>query len=117
MHNKILDYAKDKNCLLCVTPDRGGSVYSPLYTPSWRNFNSNPATWTAAQTAMTDIDVSQDYTLEIEFVYEEYNESKLIFHYTNGYGLITIWQNASNYVVITTTLLKTDGSTTDYYLT
>lgn len=117
MHNKILDYAKDKNCLLCVTPDRGGSVYSPLYTPSWRNFNSNPATWTAAQTAMTDIDVSQDYTLEIEFVYEEYNESKLIFHNTNGYGLITIWQNASNYVVITTTLLKTDGSTTDYYLT
>lgn len=117
MHNKILDYAKDKNCLLCVTPDRGGSVYSPLYTPSWRNFNSNPATWTAAQTAMTDIDVSQDYTLEIEFVYEEYNDSKLIFHYTNGYGLITIWQNASNYVVITTTLLKTDGSTTDYYLT
>lgn len=117
MHNKILDYAKDKNCLLCVTPDRGGSVYSPLYTPSWRNFNSNPATWTAAQTAMTDIDVSQDYTLEIEFVYEEYNESKLIFHYTNGYGLITVWQNASNYVVITTTLLKTDGSTTDYYLT
>lgn len=117
MHNKILDYAKDKNCLLCVTPDRGGSVYSPLYTPSWRNFNSNPATWTAAQTTMTDIDVSQDYTLEIEFVYEEYNESKLIFHYTNGYGLITIWQNASNYVVITTTLLKTDGSTTDYYLT
>ena len=117
MHNKILDYAKDKNCLLCVTPDRGGSVYSPLYTPSWRNFNSNPATWTAAQTAMTDIDVSQDYTLEIEFVYEKYNESKLIFHYTNGYGLITIWQNASNYVVITTTLLKTDGSTTDYYLT
>lgn len=117
MHNKILDYAKDKNCLLCVTPDRGGSVYSPLYTPSWRNFNSNPATWTAAQTAMTNIDVSQDYTLEIEFVYEEYNDSKLIFHYTNGYGLITIWQNASNYVVITTTLLKTDGSTTDYYLT
>ena len=117
MHNKILDYAKDKNCLLCVTPDRGGSVYSPLYTPSWRNFNSNPATWTAAQTAMTDIDVSQDYTLEIEFVYEEYNEGKLIFHYTNGYGLITVWQNASNYVVITTTLLKTDGSTTDYYLT
>ena len=42
MRDPITDAAQDPSCLLCLTPDRGGSWWSRLRPAMPRNFADNP---------------------------------------------------------------------------
>lgn len=73
MRDPITEAAQDPSCLLCLTPDRGGSWWSrlrpgtvwPSSTP--RNFAEEPVMWTDFRAAMQSVDLSHDFTFYIEF--------------------------------------------------
>lgn len=78
MRDPITDAAQDPSCLLCLTPDRGGSWWSRLRPPTPRNFADNPMTFTDSYTAQDGIG-TDDFTLEVSFSFSEntYTESFL----------------------------------------
>ena len=66
MRDPITDAAQDPSCLLCLTPDRGGSWWSRLRPPVPRNFAANPMTFTDSYTAQDGIG-TDDFTLSVDF--------------------------------------------------
>lgn len=66
MRDPITDAAQDPSCLLCLTPDRGGSWWSRLRPPTPRNFADNPMTFTDSYTAQDGIG-TDDFTLSVDF--------------------------------------------------
>ena len=66
MRDPITDAAQDSSCLLCLTPDRGGSWWSRLRPPVPRNFAANPMTFTDSYTAQDGIG-TDDFTLSVDF--------------------------------------------------
>lgn len=66
MRDPITDAAQDPSCLLCLTPDRGGSWWSRLRPPTPRNFADNPMTFTDSYTAQYGIG-TDDFTLSVDF--------------------------------------------------
>lgn len=78
MRDPITDAAQDPSCLLCLTPDRGGSWWSRLRPAMPRNFADNPMTFTDSYIAQDGIG-TDDFTLEVSFSFSEntYTESFL----------------------------------------
>lgn len=66
MRDPITDAAQDPSCLLCLTPDRGGSWWSRLRPPTPRNFADNPMTFTDSYIAQDGIG-TDDFTLSVDF--------------------------------------------------
>lgn len=66
MRDPITDAAQDPSCLLCLTPDRGGSWWSRLRPAMPRNFAANPMTFTDSYTAQDGIG-TDDFTLSVDF--------------------------------------------------
>ena len=66
MRDPITDAAQDPSCLLCLTPDRGGSWWSRLRPAQLRNFAANPMTFTDSYTAQDGIG-TDDFTLSVDF--------------------------------------------------
>ena len=66
MRDPIIDAAQDPSCLLCLTPDRGGSWWSRLRPPKPRNFAADPMTFTDSYTAQDGIG-TDDFTLSVDF--------------------------------------------------
>lgn len=50
MRDPITDAAQDPSCLLCLTPDRGGSWWSRLRPAMPRNFSAAPMMWSSFET-------------------------------------------------------------------
>lgn len=72
MRDPITDAAQDPSCLLCLTPDRGGSWWSPLrqgviWPGSPRNFAAEPATWYDLMWSGLSFDPSHDYEFTFTF--------------------------------------------------
>ena len=66
MRDPITDAAQDPSCLLCLTPDRGGSWWSRLRPAQLRNFAADPMTFTDSYTAQDGIG-TDDFTLSVDF--------------------------------------------------
>ena len=66
MRDPITDAAQDPSCLLCLTPDRGGSWWSRLRPPTQLNFAADPMTFTDSYTAQDGIG-TDDFTLSVDF--------------------------------------------------
>lgn len=66
MRDPITDAAQDSSCLLCLTPDRGGSWWSRLRPAQLRNFAADPMTFTDSYTAQDGIG-TDDFTLSVDF--------------------------------------------------
>lgn len=86
MRDPITDAAQDPSCLLCLTPDRGGSWWSRLRPPKPRDF-SEGYQWTDLQTAMdTSLPWTSDYHFTFDFtVADDFeNGSYWIMYQSNG---------------------------------
>lgn len=66
MRDPITDAAQDPSCLLCLTPDRGGSWWSRLHPPMPRNFAEDPMAFADSYTAQDGIG-TDDFTLSVDF--------------------------------------------------
>ena len=86
MSDPILKAAQDPSCLLCLTPDRGGSWWSRLRPAMPRDF-SGGYQWTDLQTAMdTSLPWTSDYHFAFDFtVADDFeNGSYWIMYQSNG---------------------------------
>ena len=66
MSDPILKAAQDPSCLLCLTPDRGGSWWSRLRPAMPRNFAADPMTWTGFSAVAAAVG-TDGFTLKITF--------------------------------------------------
>ena len=78
MRDPITDAAQDPSCLLCLTPDRGGSWWSRLRPAQLRNFADNPMTFTDSYTAQDGIG-TDDFTLSVDFTLLRENVPGIIY--------------------------------------
>lgn len=108
MRDPITDAAQDPSCLLCLTPDRGGSWWSRLRPPTPRDFAANPMPWTDFQTVQEALDPTHDYTFEIEFECTTQESAKIFYISATG-SLFGLHQFSTGLVIFTTCLL---GNTT-----
>ena len=86
MRDPITDAAQDPSCLLCLTPDRGGSWWSRLRPAMPRDF-SGGYQWDALQTAMySSLPWTNDYHFTFDFtVADDFeNGSYWIMYQSNG---------------------------------
>ena len=95
MRDPITDAAQDPSCLLCLTPDRGGSWWSRLRPAQLRNFAADPMTFTDSYTAQDGIG-TDDFTLSVDFTLLRENAGGdinigcvrcMYYSYTKGYQL------------------------------
>lgn len=66
MRDPITDAAQDPSCLLCLTPDRGGSWWSRLRPAMPRNFADNPMAWREFSAVAAAVG-TDGFSLEITF--------------------------------------------------
>lgn len=86
MRDSITDAAQDPSCLLCLTPDRGGSWWSRLRPAMLRDF-SEGYRWDALQAAMySSLPWTNDYHFTFDFtVADDFeNGSYWIMYQSNG---------------------------------
>lgn len=86
MRDPITDAAQDPSCLLCLTPDRGGSWWSRLRPAMPRDF-SEGYRWDALQAAMySSLPWTSDYHFTFDFtVADDFeNGSYWIMYQSNG---------------------------------
>lgn len=86
MRDPITDAAQDPSCLLCLTPDRGGSWWSRLRPAMPRDF-SEGYQWDALQTAMySSLPWTNDYHFTFDFtVTDDFeNGSYWVMNQSNG---------------------------------
>lgn len=86
MRDPITDAAQDSSCLLCLTPDRGGSWWSRLRPAMPRDF-SEGYRWDALQAAMySSLPWTNDYHFTFDFtVADDFeNGSYWIMYQSNG---------------------------------
>lgn len=86
MRDPITDAAQDPSCLLCLTPDRGGSWWSRLCPAMPRDF-SEGYRWDALQAAMySSLPWTSDYHFTFDFtVADDFeNGSYWIMYQSNG---------------------------------
>ena len=86
MRDPITDAAQDPSCLLCLTPDRGGSWWSRLRPAMPRDF-SEGYRWDALQAAMySSLPWTNDYHFTFDFTVADgfENGSYWIMYQSNG---------------------------------
>ena len=113
MRDPITDAAQDPSCLLCLTPDRGGSWWSRLRPPTPRNFADNPMAWTDAKTALDVADQSHDFTFEIEFKCVKTN-AVYIFASDGSNDFIRVFMSSGEVIVSTALLSTASGGSTQF---
>lgn len=113
MRDPITDAAQDPSCLLCLTPDRGGSWWSRLRPPTPRNFADNPMAWTNAKTALDVTDQSHDFTFEIEFKCVKTN-AVYIFASDGSNDFIRVFMSSGEIIVSTALLSTASGGSTQF---
>lgn len=113
MRDPITDAAQDPSCLLCLTPDRGGSWWSRLRPPAPRNFADNPMAWTDAKTALDVTDQSHDFTFEIEFKCVKTN-AVYIFASDGSNDFIRVFMSSGEIIVSTALLSTASGGSTQF---
>lgn len=113
MRDPITDAAQDPSCLLCLTPDRGGSWWSRLRPPTPRNFADNPMAWTDAKTALDVTDQSHDFTFEIEFECVKTN-AVYIFASNGSNDFIRVFMSSGEIIVSTALLSTASGGSTQF---
>ena len=113
MRDPITDAAQDPSCLLCLTPDRGGSWWSRLRPPTPRNFADNPIAWTNAKTALDVTDQSHDFTFEIEFKCVKTN-AVYIFASDGSNDFIRVFMSSGEIIVSTALLSTASGGSTQF---
>ena len=113
MRDPITDAAQDPSCLLCLTPDRGGSWWSRLRPPTPRNFADNPMAWTDAKTALDVTDQSHDFTFEIEFKCVKTN-AVYIFAPDGSNDFIRVFMSSGEIIVSTALLSTASGGSTQF---
>lgn len=113
MRDPITDAAQDPSCLLCLTPDRGGSWWSRLRPPTPRNFADNPMAWTDAKTALDVTDQSHDFTFEIEFKCVETN-AVYVFASDGSNDFIRVFMSSGEIIVSTALLSTASGGSTQF---
>ena len=110
MRDPITDAAQDPSCLLCLTPDRGGSWWSRLRPPTPRNFAADPMTFTDSYTAQDGIG-TDDFTLSVDFTLLE--ES---VHGTINIGCMQcIYYDSTKGHQPSVRILKSDGTKSALY--
>lgn len=110
MRDPITDAAQDPSCLLCLTPDRGGSWWSRLRLPTPRNFAADPMTFTDSYTAQDGIG-TDDFTLSVDFTLLE--ES---VHGTINIGCMQcIYYDSTKGHQPSVRILKSDGTKSALY--
>ncbi len=113
MRDPITDASQDPSCLLCLTPDRGGSWWSRLRPPTPRNFADNPMAWTDAKTALDVTDQSHDFTFEIEFKCVKTN-AVYIFASDGSNDFIRVFMSSGEIIVSTALLSTASGGSTQF---
>ena len=113
MRDPITDAAQDPSCLLCLTPDRGGSWWSRLRPPTPRNFADNPMAWTDAKTALDVTDQSHDFTFEIEFKCVKTN-AVYVFASDTSRDFIRVFMSGGEIIVNTALLSTASGGSTQF---
>lgn len=113
MRDPITDAAQDSSCLLCLTPDRGGSWWSRLRPPMPRNFADNPMTYTDAKTALDVMDQSHDFTFEIEFKCVKTN-AVYIFASDASNDFIRVFMSSGEIIVSTALMSTSPGGSTRF---
>ncbi|WP_288610155.1 hypothetical protein, partial [uncultured Victivallis sp.] len=113
MRDPITDAAQDPSCLLCLTPDRGGSWWSRLRPPTPRNFADNPMAWTDAKTALDVTDQAHDFTFEIEFKCVKTN-AVYIFASDGSNDFIRVFMSSGEIIVSTALLSTASGGSTQF---
>ena len=113
MRDPITDAAQDPSCLLCLTPDRGGSWWSRLRPPTPRNFADNPMAWTDAKTALDVTDQSHDFTFEIELKCVKTN-AVYIFASDGSNDFIRVFMSSGEIIVSTALLSAASGGSTQF---
>ena len=104
MRDPITDAAQDPSCLLCLTPDRGGSWWSRLRPPAPRNFAADPMTWREFSAVAAAVG-TDGFSLEITFNRPSKTASYL-FYGAHFFGFMLAATNilcrisADNYVFI-----------------
>ena len=114
MRDPITDAAQDPSCLLCLTPDRGGSWWSRLRPPTPRNFAADQMTWDSFQAMQEAADWTHDYTFECTFTLTEQNKNALIFYRAAFSCMFSIHQYNTGQVGFFTNLLMTEGLSNRY---
>lgn len=74
MNNQLHELARDPSCLLCLTPENGGTWYCPTRPPKLRDF-SKPYNWDTLQQALRDLSWNDDYHFEFEFTIDDMLEN------------------------------------------
>lgn len=113
MRDPITDAAQDPSCLLCLTPDRGGSWWSRLRPAQLRNFAADPMTCTDAKTALDKIDQSHDFTFEIEFKCVETN-AVYVFASDASRDFIRVFMSAGQVIVNSALMSTSPGGSTQF---
>lgn len=113
MRDPITDAAQDPSCLLCLTPDRGGSWWSRLRPAQLRNFAADPMTWTDAKTALDKIDQSHDFTFEIEFKCVKTN-AVYVFASDASRDFIRVFMSAGQVIVNSALMSTSPGGSTQF---
>ena len=113
MRDPITDAAQDPSCLLCLTPDRGGSWWSRLRPAMPRNFADNPMAWTDAKTALDVTDQSHDFTFEIELKCVKTN-AVYIFASDGSNDFIRVFMSSGEIIVSTALLSTASGGSTQF---
>ena len=99
MRDPITDAAQDPSCLLCLTPDRGGSWWSRLRPAMPRDF-SEGYRWDALQVAMySSLPWTSDYHFTFDFtVTDDFeNGSYWIMYQSNGRISFALDKDARGY--------------------
>lgn len=101
MRDPITDAAQDPSCLLCLTPDRGGSWWSRLRPPTPRDFAANPMTWTDFMTAIADA-TETDWSFKIKYTLNGATGSQRIFCGGSNTGPIAIFWSSDGLMYLRT---------------
>lgn len=101
MRDPITDAAQDPSCLLCLTPDRGGSWWSRLRPAQLRNFAADPMTWTDFMTAIADA-TETDWSFKIKYTLNGATGSQRIFCGGSNTGPIAIFWSSDGLMYLRT---------------
>lgn len=121
MRDKILEAMRRSDCVLGVTPDHGGMWLSslrndgnspwPSATPI--NFATQSHTWDDAQSAISGVDQSHDFTFTIDFRNEK-NNAAYVFASDGLRDFIRVFMSNGTVIVNTALLGTSPGGSTQF---
>ena len=121
MNDMILKYAQSPDCILAVTPDRGGAWWSPLRpgegnpwpSTTLRDFGNAQQMWEDFNLVQSAADLTHDYTFEIVFSNLPQLE-KSIFYANAANALFGVYQFDTGRLTIFSNLLKDTSTSLNY---